>query len=91
MKNVVLLGATGSIGTSSVDVIHQHSDIFNLYAVAANSSVAKVAEIVRKYKVERVCMFNEAAAKELEKVLGDRKSTRLNSSHSWSSRMPSSA
>ena len=70
MKNVVLLGATGSIGTSSVDVIHQHSDIFNLYAVAANSSVAKVAEIVRKYKVERVCMFNEAAAKELEKELG---------------------
>ena len=70
MKNVVLLGATGSIGTSSVDVIHQHSDIFNLYAVAANSSVEKVAEIVRKYNVERVCMFNEAAAKELEGVLG---------------------
>ena len=70
MKNVVLLGATGSIGTSSVDVIHQHSDIFNLYAVAANSSVEKVAEIVRKYNVERVCMFNEAAAKELEDVLG---------------------
>lgn len=70
MKNVVLLGATGSIGTSSVDVIHQHSDIFNLYAVAANSSVEKVAEIVRKYNVERVCMFNEMAAKELEGVLG---------------------
>ena len=70
MKNVVLLGATGSIGTSSVDVIQQHSDVFNLYAVAANSSVQKVAEIVRKYNVERVCMFNEAAAKELEGMLG---------------------
>jgi len=70
MKNVVLLGATGSIGTSSVDVILQHSDIFKLYAVAANSSVDKVAEIVRKFKVQRVCMFNEAAAKELEKQLG---------------------
>ena len=70
MKNVVLLGATGSIGTSSVDVILQHSDIFNLYAVAANSSVAKVAEIVRKFKVERVCMFDPNAAKELEKELG---------------------
>ena len=58
MKNVVLLGATGSIGTSSVDVILQHSDIFNLYAVAANSSVDKVAEIVRKFKVERVCMLS---------------------------------
>ena len=70
MKNVVLLGATGSIGTSSVDVILQHSDIFNLYAVAANSSVAKVAEIVRKFKVERVCMFDPNAAKALEKELG---------------------
>lgn len=70
MKNVVLLGATGSIGTSSVDVILQHSDIFKLYAVAANSSVAKVAEIVRKFKVERVCMFELNAAKELEKELG---------------------
>ena len=70
MKNVVLLGATGSIGTSSVDVILQHSDIFNLYAVAANSSVHKVAEIVRKYKVERVCMFDPNAAKELEGILG---------------------
>lgn len=70
MKNVVLLGATGSIGTSSVDVILQHSDIFKLYAVAANSSVAKVAEIVRKFKVERVCMFDPNAAKELKKELG---------------------
>jgi len=70
MKNVVLLGATGSIGTSSVDVILQHSDIFKLYAVAANSSVAKVAEIVRKFKVQRVCMFDPNAAKELEKELG---------------------
>lgn len=70
MKNVVLLGATGSIGTSSVDVILQHSDIFKLYAVAANSSVAKVAEIVRKFKVKRVCMFDPNAAKELEKELG---------------------
>ena len=70
MKNVVLLGATGSIGTSSVDVIQQHSDLFHLYAVAANSSVNKVAELVRKYNVERVCMFNEVAAKELEIVLG---------------------
>ena len=70
MKNVVLLGATGSIGTSSVDVILQHSDIFNLYAVAANSSVDKVAEIVRKFKVERVCMFDPNAAKALEKELG---------------------
>lgn len=69
MKNVVLLGATGSIGTSTVDVCLQHSDLFKVYAVAANSSVEKVAEIVRKFKVERVCMFKPEAAKELSALL----------------------
>jgi len=69
MKNVVLLGATGSIGTSTVDVCLQHSDLFRVYAVAANSSVEKTAEIVRKFKVERVCMFKPEAAKELSALL----------------------
>ncbi|MCQ2108398.1 MAG: 1-deoxy-D-xylulose-5-phosphate reductoisomerase [Fibrobacter sp.] len=69
MKNVVLLGATGSIGTSTVDVCLQHSDLFKVYAVAANSSVEKVAEIVRKFHVERVCMFKPEAAKELSAIL----------------------
>ena len=69
MKNVVLLGATGSIGTSTVDVCLQHSDLFKVYAVAANSSVEKVAEIVRKFKVDRVCMFKPEAAKELSAML----------------------
>ncbi len=69
MKNVVLLGATGSIGTSTVDVCLQHSDLFKVYAVAANSSVEKVAEIVRKFHVERVCMFKPEAAKELSSML----------------------
>ncbi|SHL23393.1 1-deoxy-D-xylulose-5-phosphate reductoisomerase [Fibrobacter sp. UWEL] len=69
MKNVVLLGATGSIGTSTVDVCLQHSDLFKVYAVAANSSVEKTAEIVRKFHVERVCMFKPEAAKELSALL----------------------
>lgn len=69
MKNVVLLGATGSIGTSTVDVCLQHSDLFKIYAVAANSSVEKTAEIVRKFHVERVCMFKPEAAKELSALL----------------------
>ena len=70
MKKVCLLGATGSIGTSAIDVLLQHSDIFTLHSLAANSSVEKVAEIVRKFKVTKVCMFNEDAAKELSKMVG---------------------
>lgn len=69
-KKVCLLGATGSIGTSTLDVLLQHSDIFTLHSLAANSSWQKVAEVVRKYKVKRVCMFNEDAAKALKNELG---------------------
>ncbi|MCQ2053839.1 MAG: 1-deoxy-D-xylulose-5-phosphate reductoisomerase [Fibrobacter sp.] len=70
MKKVCLLGATGSIGTSTLDVLLQHSDIFTLHSLAANSSWQKVAEVVRKFKVKRVCMFNEDAAKALKNELG---------------------
>ncbi len=70
MKKVCLLGATGSIGDSTVDVLRQHADLFELYAVAANSNWKKVAEIARKYKVKRFCIFQEAAAKELSRELG---------------------
>lgn len=70
MKNIVLLGATGSIGTSTIDVLQQHSDIFKLYAIAANSNVAKTAEIARKFNVKRICMFQKNAALELSRELG---------------------
>lgn len=70
MKKVCLLGATGSIGTSTLDVLLQHSDIFTLHSLAANSSWQKVAEVVRQFKVKRVCMFNEEAAKALKNELG---------------------
>lgn len=70
MKKVCLLGATGSIGTSTLDVLEQHSDLFSLHSLAANSSWQKVAEIVRKRHVKRVCMFDETAAAALKKELG---------------------
>ena len=70
MKQVCLLGATGSIGTSTIGVLKQHPDRFKLYAIAANSNWKKMAEIAREMDVERFCMFDETAAKALEKELG---------------------
>lgn len=69
MRQVCLLGATGSIGDSTVDVIRQHSDRFSLYAVAAHSNWKKVAEIAQKFKVKQLCMFDANAAKELSRAL----------------------
>lgn len=70
MKQVCLLGATGSIGTSTIGVLKQHPDRFRLYAVAANKSWKSVAKIAREMDVERFCMFDPDAAKALSNEIG---------------------
>lgn len=70
MKQVCLLGATGSIGTSTIGVLKQHPERFRLYAVAANRNWKSVAKIAQEMDVERFCMFDESAARELSKELG---------------------
>ncbi len=70
MKRVCLLGATGSIGTSTIGVLKQHPERFRLHAVAANRNWKSVAKIAREMNVERFCMFDESAARELSKELG---------------------
>ena len=70
MKQVCLLGATGSIGSSTIGVLKQHPERFRLYAIAANKNWKKMAQIAREMNVERLCMFDEAAARELSKELG---------------------
>ena len=52
MRYVTLLGATGSIGTSTLDVLRRHKDEFKLHAVAASSSVDKMVAIVQEFKPE---------------------------------------
>ena len=71
MRNVTLLGATGSIGTSTLDVLRRHKDEFKLHAVVASSSVDKMVAIVQEFKPERVAMHNEKSAQELSKKLKD--------------------
>lgn len=71
MRNVTLLGSTGSIGTSTLDVLRRHKDEFKLHAVAASSSVDKMVAIVQEFKPERVAMHNEKSAQELSKRLKD--------------------
>ena len=41
MKKIVLLGATGSIGTQTIDVVKHHQEEFHIVAVAAGSNVTK--------------------------------------------------
>ena len=49
MKNISILGATGSIGTQTLDVIRKSEGAINLVAVSANSSVKKIIDIIEEF------------------------------------------
>jgi 1-deoxy-D-xylulose-5-phosphate reductoisomerase len=69
-NSVCLLGATGSIGSSSLDVIKQHKDRFSLHSIAAHSNVQKMAEISKEYPNAKLALFDKNAALELQKTTG---------------------
>lgn len=65
MQGICLLGATGSIGQSTLDIIALHPDKFSLVSASANESVDKMAEICRRFKPQRVVMGSEQARDQL--------------------------
>ena len=70
MIGVVVLGSTGSIGESTLDVLARHADRFRLVAVGANRNVAKLAEQIRRFQPAYAAMADEGAARELIAELG---------------------
>jgi len=68
MKNIGILGSTGSIGTQTLDVVDLHEEL-NVVALSANTSVDKVFEQCIKYKPEIVAMMNDRAMEELKNKL----------------------
>lgn len=77
MQNVTILGATGSIGLSTLDVIARHPDKFALYAVSGNTNVTEMAKICRTYQPKIAVMVDEMAARELTKTLDNQATTVL--------------
>lgn len=71
MKRLAILGSTGSIGTQTLDVIRQHPDRFEAYALTANNSVDKLIEQARAYRPEVVVIANEAHYEKLQEALAD--------------------
>ena len=69
MKRVTILGATGSIGTQTLDVISQNSDDFEVVALTASESVEKMAELIQRFCPYYAVMKNEEKAEELRKLL----------------------
>lgn len=68
MQGICLLGATGSIGQSTLDIIAQHPDKFSLICASANESVDKMSEICRRFNPQRVVMGSQKARDELAQL-----------------------
>lgn len=69
MRQVTILGATGSIGSSTLDVIAQHPDKYALFALTANTNVQKMALICKTYRPRYAVMADKQSARQLEKLL----------------------
>ena len=54
MKNIILLGATGSIGASVLSVIKQNKNKLNLLGITFNSNTAKAEDIINEFKLKNV-------------------------------------
>lgn len=70
MKNISILGSTGSIGTQTLDIVRANNDL-NVVAIAAGSNVKMLEEQIREFHPKLVCVYNEEAAGRLKTAVAD--------------------
>ena len=70
-KQIAILGSTGSIGTQALQVIEEHPELYEAYALTANNQVELLAEQARKFMPAAVVIANEAKYLQLKEMLAD--------------------
>ncbi|MGV8980293.1 1-deoxy-D-xylulose-5-phosphate reductoisomerase [Clostridium sp.] len=75
MKNVTILGVTGSIGTQTLDVIRKDIDNFNIVGISANTNWEKILPIISEFKPKYVAMMDGEAWLKLKKHCEGKKYT----------------
>lgn len=70
VKNIAILGSTGSIGTQTLEVVRNNKDM-NVVALAAGRNIKCLEEQIREFHPRLVCVWDEMLAKELEKNIAD--------------------
>jgi 1-deoxy-D-xylulose-5-phosphate reductoisomerase len=69
MQNITILGATGSIGVSTLDVIARHPDRYSIYALSAHSKVDDLAKQCARFQPEVAVVGSAQAASALAALL----------------------
>ena len=70
-KQIAILGSTGSIGTQALQVIEEHPELYEAYALTANNQVELLAQQARKFMPAAVVIANEAKYLQLKEMLAD--------------------
>lgn len=70
-RQLAILGSIGSIGTQALEVVSEHADRFEVYALTAGNKVDLLIEQARKYMPEVVVIANEQKYPELKEALED--------------------
>lgn len=70
-KQIAILGSTGSIGTQALQVIEEHSDLYEVYCLTANNRVELLAEQAHRFHPAAVVIANEARYDELKRLTDD--------------------
>ena len=71
VKNLCILGSTGSIGTQTLDIVRAYPDRYSVYAICAHRSIDKLIAQAREFKPEVVCIADESLYEPLKKALAD--------------------
>tara|TARA_R110000822_G_scaffold159476_24_gene299478 strand:- start:7791 stop:8966 length:1176 start_codon:yes stop_codon:yes gene_type:complete len=69
MQKLTILGATGSIGVSTLDVVARHPDRFQIYALSGHSRVVELAEQCLTYKPRYAVVADQSSAQQLQQLL----------------------
>jgi 1-deoxy-D-xylulose-5-phosphate reductoisomerase len=69
--NLAILGATGSIGASTLDVVSRHPDRYRVFALSANGSADALLELCRKHKPRYAVLSGTPESSELRKKFSD--------------------
>ncbi|NDW11760.1 1-deoxy-D-xylulose-5-phosphate reductoisomerase [Bacteroides sp. 214] len=70
-KQIAVLGSTGSIGTQALQVIEEHADKYEVYALTSNNNVDKLIAQARKFMPDVVVVANENNYSRLKEALDD--------------------
>ncbi|MBQ3189218.1 MAG: 1-deoxy-D-xylulose-5-phosphate reductoisomerase [Bacteroidaceae bacterium] len=71
-RTIAILGSTGSIGTQTLQVVEEHPDLFEVYAITAGSNVERLIEQAHKFNPEAVVIADESKYETLKEALADK-------------------